>query len=328
MHFWTYEYIIIAQAKSENVCAVFVQHIYKQKEEEELLFQVTVDALSVGSVYALIAMGYNLVYGILGQLNFAHGDVYTVGCFVAFTLSVSGVNPILAIILGVCAGALVNLIVERFAYRPLRKKGSNRIAPTISAVGIAYIMRNIVQLKWGPQTYAFDMKIIQSRSLQIGNVYIGTLQIWILFIAVAIMILMTLALKKTRWGQAITSISQDIAAASLMGIRTDRIIAIIYGLGAALGVMGGILFCSYYGFIYMGIGFAFGTMKAWMATIWGGIGSLKGAIVGALCLGIIETFVGAYLSTTYKDVIVWFVFIVFIMIRPHGLFPQEVAEKV
>lgn len=296
MLFWTYEYIIIAQAKSANVCAVFVPHIYKQKEEEELLFQVTVDALSVGSVYALIAMGYNLVYGILGQLNFAHGDVYTVGCFVAFTLSVSGVNPILAIILGVCAGALVNLIVERFAYRPLRKKGSNRIAPTISAVGIAYIMRNIVQLKWGPQTYAFDMKIIQSRSLQIGNVYIGTLQIWILFIAVAIMVLMMLALKKTRWGQAITSISQDIAAASLMGIRTDRIIAIIYGLGAALGVMGGILFCSYYGFIYMGIGFAFGTMKAWMATIWGGIGSLKGAIVGALCLGIIETFVGAYLS--------------------------------
>ncbi len=293
-----------------------------------MLLQVIVDALSVGSVYALISMGYNLVYGILGQLNFAHGDVYTVGCFITFTLFVSGVNPILAIIIGVCAGAGVNLIVERFAYRPLRKRGSNRIAPTISAVGIAYIMRNIVQLIWGPQTYAFDLKIIQSKTIQIGNAYVGTLQIWILLVAVVIMVLMNLALKKTRWGQAIVSISQDITTSSLMGIKTDRIIAIIYGLGAALGVIGGILFCSYYGFIYMGIGFAYGTMKAWMATIWGGIGSLKGAIVGALCLGIVETFVGAYLTTTYKDVIVWLVFIVFIMIRPHGLFPQEVAEKV
>ena len=293
-----------------------------------MLLQVIVDALSVGSVYALISMGYNLVYGILGQLNFAHGDVYTVGCFITFTLFVSGVNPILAIIIGVCAGAGVDLIVERFAYRPLRKRGSNRIAPTISAVGIAYIMRNIVQLIWGPQTYAFDLKIIQSKTIQIGNAYVGTLQIWILLVAVVIMVLMNLALKKTRWGQAIVSISQDITTSSLMGIKTDRIIAIIYGLGAALGVIGGILFCSYYGFIYMGIGFAYGTMKAWMATIWGGIGSLKGAIVGALCLGIVETFVGAYLTTTYKDVIVWLVFIVFIMIRPHGLFPQEVAEKV
>ena len=299
-----------------------------EKEDEEVLLQVAVDALSVGSVYALISMGYNLVYGILGQLNFAHGDVYTVGCFITFTLFVSGVNPILAIIIGVCAGAVVNLIVERFAYRPLRKRGSNRIAPTISAVGIAYIMRNIVQLIWGPQTYAFDLQIIPSKTIQVGNAYVGTLQIWILLIAVLIMVLMTMTLKKTKWGQAIVSISQDITTSSLMGIKTDRIIAIIYGLGAALGVIGGILFCSYYGFIYMGIGFAYGTMKAWMATIWGGIGSLKGAIVGALCLGIIETFVGAYVSTTYKDVIVWLVFIIFIMVRPHGLFPQEVAEKV
>lgn len=299
-----------------------------EKEDEEVLLQVAVDALSVGSVYALISMGYNLVYGILGQLNFAHGDVYTVGCFITFTLFVSGVNPILAIVIGVCAGAVVNLIVERFAYRPLRKRGSNRIAPTISAVGIAYIMRNIVQLIWGPQTYAFDLQIIPSKTIQVGNAYVGTLQIWILLIAVLIMVLMTMALKKTKWGQAIVSISQDITTSSLMGIKTDRIIAIIYGLGAALGVIGGILFCSYYGFIYMGIGFAYGTMKAWMATIWGGIGSLKGAIVGALCLGIIETFVGAYVSTTYKDVIVWLVFIIFIMVRPHGLFPQEVAEKV
>lgn len=293
-----------------------------------MLFQIFINALSVGSVYALIAMGYNLVYGILGQLNFAHGDVYAIGCFVTYTMFLSGTNPILAMIGGVVAGAAVNLIVERFAYRPLRKKGANRIAPTISAVGIAYIMRNIVQLVWGPQTFSFDLGIFGKGSMQVGNLYIGTLQIWILLIAVAIMITISLVLKKTKWGQAIVSISQNISTAALMGINVNRIIAVVYGLGAALGVIGGILFCSYYGFIYMGIGFAYGTMKAWMATIWGGIGSLKGAIIGAMCLGICETFAAAYISTAYKDVIVWVIFIVFIMIRPTGLFPAQIAEKV
>lgn len=293
-----------------------------------MLFHVFINALSVGSVYALIAMGYNLVYGILGQLNFAHGDVYAVGCFVTYSMFVSGMNPIFAMICGILAGVIVNLCVERFAYRPLRKKGANRIAPTISAVGIAYIMRNVVQLVWGPQTFAFNLEVFGGGSLHFGNLYVGTLQIWILTIAVAVMLVITLVLKETKWGQAIVGISQSIPTAALMGINVNRVIAMVYGMGAALGVVGGILFCSYYGFIYMGIGFAYGTMKAWMATIWGGIGSLKGAIIGAMCLGICETFAGAYLSTAYKDVIVWVIFLVFIMIRPRGLFPAQIAEKV
>ena len=292
-----------------------------------MFLQILINAISVGAVYALIAMGYNMVYGILGQLNFAHGDVYTVGCFATFSFSLTGMHPLLAILLGIVVAVLINLCVERFAYRPLRGR-AGRIAPTISAVGIAYIMRNIVQLIWGPQTYSFSLDIIPKNSITIGNVYLGMLQFWILGIAVLIMILVTVALKKTKYGQAIMSISQSIKVSALMGINVNRTIAIVYAAGAALGVIGGVLFCSYYGFIYMGIGFSYGTMKAWMSTILGGIGSLKGAIVGALVLGACETFAGAYVSTAYKDVVVWFIFIVFILIRPNGLFPSKVAEKV
>lgn len=292
-----------------------------------MFFQILINAISVGSVYALIAMGYNMVYGILGQLNFAHGDVYTVGCFLAYSLTMAGLNPIVALLGGILIAVVINLCVERFAYRPLRGK-AGRIAPTISAVGIAYIMRNVVQLIWGPQTYGFNLGIFSKGSIELGSVYLGTLQIWILAIAIAIMVIVSLALKKTKYGQAIVSISQNITTSALMGINVNRVIAVVYALGAALGVIGGVLFCSYYNFIYMGIGFSYGTMKAWMATIWGGIGSLKGAVCGALMLGVCETFASAYISTAYKDMIVWAIFIVFILIRPQGLFPAQISEKV
>jgi branched-chain amino acid transport system permease protein len=293
-----------------------------------LFFQVLVSGLSVGSVYALIAIGYNLVYGILEQLNFAHGDVYTVGCFVTYSMFNSGLNPFVCIAGGVAVGFLINICVERFAYRPLRTKGANRIAPTLSAVGIAYVMRNIVQVIWTPRTFTFDLGIFKQANLHFGRIVVGTLQIYIFFVAVTLIAMINLLLKKTNLGQAIIAISQSIPTAALMGIKVNQIIAMVYGLGAMLGVIGGILFCSYYEFIYMGIGFMFGTMKAWMATILGGIGSLKGAIIGAVTLGVSETIIAAYVSTAYKDAFVWAFFIVFILIKPKGLFPAEIAEKV
>ncbi len=291
-----------------------------------MFVQNLINALSVGSVYALIAIGYNLVYGVLELLNFAHGDVYALGCFMTFAGLAMGINPFLAILLGMCAGFAVNIVVERFAYRPVRFSG--RIAPTISAVGIAYIMRNVIQIVWGPETFSFDLGIFQNRQIAIGNAILGTLQIYILLIAVTCMIVISIVLKRTKWGQAIISISQSIPTTSLMGVPVNRVIAIIYGIGAVLGVIGGILFCSYYGFIYFGIGFMYGTMKAWMSSILGGVGSLKGCIIGALCLGLAEVMVAAYVSTAYKDAIVWGLFIVFVMIKPKGLFPAQIAEKV
>jgi len=290
-----------------------------------MFLQILINALSVGAVYALLSIGYNMVYGVLEKLNFAHGDVYAVGCFVTFML-MDQINPLIAILLGCLVGFVLNVAVERFAYRPLRKAG--RVAPTISAVGIAYIMRNAIQLIWGSETYPFNMSIFKTGSVKIGNAVIGTLQIYIFVIALVLMVLISLALKHTKWGQGIICISQSTETASLMGIPVNKVVALVYGLGAALGVIGGLLFCQYYQFIFMGIGFSYGTMKAWMASIWGGIGSLKGAIVGAFALAAAETFVSAYVSSTYKDVFVWGIFIVFILLRPQGMFPAASAEKI
>lgn len=290
-----------------------------------MFIQHLVNALSVGAVYALIAIGYNMVYGILEKLNQAHGDIYAVGCFVSFSL-LDVVHPVIAILLGCATGFVLNLIVERFAYRPVRNSG--RVAPVISAVGIGYVMRNIIQLIWGAETFSFDLGIFGTGSIQIGNAVVGKLQIYILIIAIVLMAAISLLLKYSKWGQAIIGISQSIETSALMGIPVNTVIAIVYGVGGLLGVIGGLLFCQYYQFIFMGIGFSYGTMKAWMASILGGIGSLKGAIMGAMILGLSETMVAAYISSTYRDVFVWLIFIIFVIVRPQGMFPTQTAEKI
>jgi len=290
-----------------------------------MFLQYLINGISIGSVYALIAIGYNMVYGILELLNFAHGDVYAVGCFVTLALIAAKQNVVVAILGGFAAGFLINLIVERFAYRPVRYSG--RVTPTISAVGIAYIMRNVILLVWGPETFAFEIGI-KNTHVKVGNIVFGTLQIYILLIAIALMVLIQLLLKRTKQGQAVLAISQSIPTAALMGIPVNRVIAAVYGLGAGLGVLGGILFCAYYESIFLGIGFMLGTMKAWMSSIVGGIGSLKGAVIGALILGLTESFVSGYISTAYRDAFVWGFFIVFVLIKPRGLFPAQISEKV
>jgi len=290
-----------------------------------MFLQYLINGISIGSVYALIAIGYNMVYGILELLNFAHGDVYAVGCFVTLALIAAKQNVVVAILGGFAAGFLINLVVERFAYRPVRYSG--RVTPTISAVGIAYIMRNVILLVWGPETFAFEIGI-KNTHVKVGNIVFGTLQIYILLIAIALMVLIQLLLKRTKQGQAVLAISQSIPTAALMGIPVNRVIAAVYGLGAGLGVLGGILFCAYYESIFLGIGFMLGTMKAWMSSIVGGIGSLKGAVIGALILGLTESFVSGYISTAYRDAFVWGFFIVFVLIKPRGLFPAQISEKV
>ncbi len=290
-----------------------------------MFIQHLVNALSVGAVYALIAIGYNMVYGILEKLNQAHGDIYAVGCFVSFSL-LDVVHPVIAVLIGCATGFVLNLIVERFAYRPVRNSG--RVAPVISAVGIGYVMRNIIQLIWGAETFSFDLGIFGTGSIQIGNAVVGKLQIYILIIAIVLMAAISLLLKYSKWGQAIIGISQSIETSALMGIPVNTVIAIVYGVGGLLGVIGGLLFCQYYQFIFMGIGFSYGTMKAWMASILGGIGSLKGAIMGAMILGLSETMVAAYISSTYRDVFVWLIFIIFVIVRPQGMFPTQTAEKI
>lgn len=290
-----------------------------------MLLQYLINGLSIGAVYALIAIGYNMVYGILNLLNFAHGDVYAVGCFVAFALIAAKQNIVIAILAGVIAGYLLNVLVERFAYRSIRFSG--RIAPTISAVGIAYIMRNFIMQVWGPETFPFNIGLPTSQ-ITLGNTVIGTLQIYILVISLLLVYSIRLLMKRTMMGQAVMALSQSIPTAALMGIPVNRTISLVYGIGGALGVIGGILFCSYYESIFVGIGFMLGTLKAWMASVIGGIGSLRGAFVGAMVLGLSESLFAGYVSTEYRDALVWGVFIAFILIKPQGIFPKQVQEKV
>ncbi len=290
-----------------------------------MLLQYLINGLSIGAVYALIAIGYNMVYGILNLLNFAHGDVYAVGCFVTFALIGMGQSVIVAIFAGMIAGYLLNVLVERFAYRSIRFSG--RIAPTISAVGIAYIMRNFIMQVWGPETFPFNLGLPVSQ-ITIGNTVLGTLQIYILVISLLLVYSIRLLMKRTMMGQAVMALSQSIPTAALMGIPVNRTISLVYGIGGALGVIGGILFCSYYESIFVGIGFMLGTLKAWMASVIGGIGSLRGAFVGAMVLGLSESLFAGYVSTEYRDAFVWGVFILFILVRPQGIFPKQGQEKV
>ena len=290
-----------------------------------MFLQYLINGLSVGAIYALIAIGYNMVYGILGLLNFAHGDVYAVGCFVAFALIAMKQNVFVAIMGGLAVGFVLNMAVEKYAYRSVRFSG--RIAPTISAVGIAYIMRNAIMQIWGPETFPFSIGLPNSQ-ISFGPFVIGVLQIYILIIALLLVFVINLLIKKTKLGQAVVALSQSIPTAALMGIPVNRVISLVYGLGAVLGVIGGILFCTYYESIFVGIGFMLGTMKAWMSSVIGGIGSLKGAFIGAIILGLSESLVAGYISTEYRDAFVWGIFIIFILIKPQGLFPTQMREKV
>ncbi len=290
-----------------------------------MLLQYLINGVSIGAVYSLIAIGYNMVYGILNLLNFAHGDVYAVGCFVTFAMLTAKQNVFLAIISGMAAGYIVNCFVERFAYRSIRFSG--RIAPTISAVGIAYIMRNFIMQVWGPETFAFNIGLPVSQ-ITIGNTVFGTLQIYIMLISLVLVFSIRILMKRTMTGQAIVSLSQSIPTAALMGIPVNRTISMVYGIGGALGVIGGILLCAYYESIFVGIGFMLGTLKAWMASVIGGIGSLRGAFVGAMILGLSESLIGGYVSTEYRDAFVWGIFILFILVKPQGIFPTQIQEKV
>ncbi|MEL7566850.1 MAG: branched-chain amino acid ABC transporter permease [Dehalobacterium sp.] len=289
-----------------------------------MFWQFLINGLSIGSVYALISIGYNMVYGILNLLNFAHGDLYTIGVFIVFMMVSGGSNVALAILAAIVVTGLLNLVVERVAYRPVRFSG--RVTPTISAVGVAYICRNFIQQVWGPQTHPFS--ISKLGTIHIGNIVLGQLQIVILVIAIALMLTLTLLLNKTKIGQAVTSISQSIPTASLMGIPANRIISIVYAMGAILGLIGGILYAAYYENVYFGMGFMNGTMKAWMACIIGGIGSLKGGIIGAIVLGLAENLISGYISTTYRDAFVWGLLMIFILVFPRGLFPARISEKI
>ena len=289
----------------------------------EYLVKQLLNGLAAGSIYALIAVGYNMVYGILGLINFAHGDVYMVGTFVVLTLLWQKVPFLLALLLGCLAGGVVALVAERLAYRPVRN--APRVVPMLSAVGVALIMRNLAQLIWGTETFPFP-EVLPDSVIMLGPFRLSILQIVIFGLAISLMGLLILLTKKTKMGKAIHCMAQDIPAAQLMGISVNKIIQLVYFMGGVLGVVGGALFSMYYA-VWIGMGFL-GTMMAWIACIIGGIGSLEGALIGGLLLGVGQALISGFVSSAYRDAIAYGLIMVMLVVKPTGIFGRHIAEKV
>ena len=289
----------------------------------EYLVKQLLNGLAAGSIYALVAVGYNMVYGILELINFAHGDVYMVGTFVVLALLWQRVPFPFALLLGCLAGGAMALIAERLAYRPVRN--APRVVPMLSAVGVALIMRNLAQLIWGTETFPFP-EALPTDVIMLGPFRLSVLQIIIFVLAISLMGLLIVLTKKTKLGKAIRCMAQDIPAAQLMGISVNRIIQLVYLMGGALGVVGGVLFSMYYA-VWIGMGFL-GTMMAWIACVIGGIGSLEGAMVGGLLLGVGQALISGFVSSAYRDAIAYGLIMVMLVVKPTGIFGRHIAEKV
>lgn len=290
-----------------------------------MFFQQLVNGLTAGSMYALIALGYTMVYGILKIINFAHGDIFMIGSFVGLILVTQfhmGFIP--SMLISMIIVAIIGVVVERIAYRPLRN--STKLAPLLSALGVSIFLQNFAQLVWGTQTRSFPPSFI-IKTFNIGNVALSSLQIYALMVAILLMVGLHLFVHKTKIGVAMRATSHSINTARLMGINVDNIISVTFGIGSALAAASGILVGLYYDAVYPVMGYTAG-LKAFTAAVLGGIGSIPGAMLGGLLLGVVENLGAAYLSMGYRDAIAFGLLIIILLIKPTGLLGKNIQQKV
>jgi branched-chain amino acid transport system permease protein len=299
----------------------------------EEFFQQLTNGLTVGGIYALIALGYTMVYGVLKLINFAHGDLFTIGAYLGLTLLLSfgfadrlgpltGVLLLAVMVMGLLA--LVGALLERVAYRPLRE--SPRLSAVVSALGASIFLQNTLMLIYGARFEVYPQGLLPETALTIFGIDIPVIRILILFASLILMASLYLFIQKTRIGTAIRAAAIDQGAARLMGIDVNRVILIVFLAGPALGGVAGLMVGLLYGQINFTMGWIYG-LKAFTAAILGGIGNIPGAMVGGLLLGVIEALGAAYISIAWKDAIAFFVLIVILIVRPMGLLGERVAEK-
>lgn len=287
-----------------------------------------INGISLGSVYAIIALGYTMVYGIAKMLNFAHGDVIMIGGYVVLVAMTSmGIPSIAAVLLAVVVCTLLGVVIERVAYKPLRNASSN-LAVLITAIGVSYLLQNIALLLFGANTKSFTSVVaIPALKLAGGQLIISGETIVTIITCIIIMVALMLFIKKTRAGQAMLAVSEDKGAALLMGINVNGTIALTFAIGSGLAAIAGVLLCSAYPSLTPYTG-AMPGIKAFVAAVFGGIGSIPGAFIGGILLGIIEILGKAYISSQLADAIVFAVLIIVLLVKPTGIMGKNIQEKV
>ena len=285
-----------------------------------------INGLSLGSIYAIIALGYTMVYGIAKMLNFAHGDIIMVGAHIAFFgLQSWGFSTVPAILLAMVVCTALGVTIEGLAYRPLRQATS--LAVLITAIGMSYLLQNTAQMIWGANTKFFPTTFINDGSIAIGALNISSATLITIAANLVIMVSLTLFTTRTKTGKAMRCVSEDRGAAQLMGISVNRTISLTFAIGSMLAAIAGVLLCSSYPVQLPTTG-AMPGIKAFTAAVFGGIGSIPGALVGGVLLGVIEIFGKAYISTDLGDAIVFAVLIIVLLVKPAGLLGKPVREKV
>ncbi|WP_305074726.1 branched-chain amino acid ABC transporter permease [Propionivibrio sp.] len=303
----------------------------------DIFVQQIINGLVLGSIYALVALGYTMVYGIMGLINFAHGEVVMIGAMVAlfFVKAFSGLPVVillpLALAAAVCVCMAIGFSIERIAYRPLRH--APKLAPLITAIGISIILQHLAMLIWGRNYHAFP-PVIPVSAHEIFGATITSLQVFIVLIAAAMMAGLTLLIQRTRLGRAMRATSQNPAIAQLMGVNINQIISATFVIGSALAAVAGLMVSANYSIAHYYMGFMLG-LKAFTAAVLGGIGNLAGAMLGGILLGIIESLgagyigdlTGGFLGSHYQDIFAFFVLIGVLIFRPSGLIGERVAER-
>ncbi len=289
------------------------------------MIEQLINGLRTGSIYALIALGYTMVYGIAKMINFAHGDIIMVGAYALFVFVTTLQMPVIpAVILTILFCALLGVVIEKVAYKPLRK--AQPLAVLITAIGVSYFLQNIVQIIFGATPKPFA-SIIRVPAIRLGTINISGITLITLIVTTICMILLSLFVSKTKAGRAMRAVSEDKGAAELMGINVNGTISLTFAIGSGLAAVAGILFIAQYESLRPTLG-ALPGIKAFVAAVLGGIGSIPGAMLGGIILGIIESLSKAYISTQLSDAIVFGVLVFVLLVRPSGLLGKQRREKV
>lgn len=292
-----------------------------------MFFQQLLNGITMGSTYALIAIGYSMVFGILGLVNFSHGSIYMFGAMLTLVLITSlKMNFISAFILSIILTGVVGILVDKITLLPLRNKKAPKISALISTIGFSIFLQNLIMILFGSETKNFP-NIIENKSIKVLSLNISYIQLLIFFLCIVLLILLALMIYKTKLGEAMRAASQNTVAAKLMGINVDYIITSTFFIGSSLAAVAGTLVGMYYQTVDPFIGFMAG-LKAFAAAVLGGIGSLSGAVIGGITIGIIETLAAGYINSGYRDAIAFGVLIIVLIFKPSGILGKESIKKV